>query len=64
MTAGQTAVVRIYLSVGLPILFLRRRRGCLAAGMNGFLTKPIQPDALYAGIARWARTASDPVPAS
>ena len=41
-----------------------QREICLAAGMNGFLTKPIQPDALYAAITRWARAASDPVPAT
>ncbi len=27
---------------------------CLAAGMNSFLTKPIQPDALYEEIVRWS----------
>jgi CheY-like chemotaxis protein len=31
-----------------------QRETCLAAGMNGFLTKPIQPDALYDAISRWA----------
>ena len=30
-----------------------QRETCLAAGMNGFLTKPIQPDALYDAISRW-----------
>lgn len=33
---------------------LGERERCLAAGMNGFLTKPIQPDALSAEVARWA----------
>ncbi|MBC7576866.1 MAG: response regulator, partial [Tardiphaga sp.] len=32
-----------------------QREICLAAGMNGFLTKPIQPEALYAAISQWAR---------
>lgn len=34
------------------------RERCLAAGMNGFLTKPIQPEALYAELRRW--TAREP----
>jgi len=41
-----------------------QRETCLAAGMNGFLTKPIQPDALYAAITRWAYAASEPVSVS
>jgi CheY-like chemotaxis protein len=32
-----------------------QRQTCLAAGMNEFLTKPIQPEALYDAISRWAR---------
>jgi signal transduction histidine kinase/CheY-like chemotaxis protein len=32
---------------------LGQRESCNAAGMNDFLTKPIQPDALYAAIVRW-----------
>jgi PAS domain S-box-containing protein len=31
-----------------------QREICVAAGMNGFLTKPIQPDALYEAILRWS----------
>jgi signal transduction histidine kinase/ActR/RegA family two-component response regulator len=30
-----------------------QRESCRAAGMNDFLTKPIQPDALYEAIVRW-----------
>jgi PAS domain S-box-containing protein len=30
-----------------------QRESCLAAGMNDFLTKPIQPDALYEAVKRW-----------
>jgi signal transduction histidine kinase/CheY-like chemotaxis protein len=33
-----------------------QREECLAAGMNTFLTKPIQPDLLYEAIARWTPT--------
>jgi signal transduction histidine kinase/FixJ family two-component response regulator len=46
---------------GVPIIALTanalvgQREDCLAAGMNTFLTKPIQPDALYQAITRWAR---------
>ncbi|WKA27268.1 hybrid sensor histidine kinase/response regulator [Bradyrhizobium roseum] len=31
-----------------------QREICLEAGMNGFLTKPIQPDALYDELRRWS----------
>ena len=31
------------------------REDCLAAGMNDYITKPIQIDVLYAAIARWTR---------
>jgi len=31
---------------------------CYAAGMDGFLSKPFQPDDLYAAVERWAKVAS------
>jgi signal transduction histidine kinase/ActR/RegA family two-component response regulator len=34
-----------------------QREVCVAAGMNDFLTKPIDPDALQAAIARWGAVA-------
>jgi signal transduction histidine kinase/CheY-like chemotaxis protein len=36
-----------------------QREICIAAGMNSFLTKPIQPDALYAAILRFGVTEFD-----
>jgi CheY-like chemotaxis protein len=36
-----------------------QREECLAAGMNAFLTKPIQPDLLYEAIACWAPERND-----
>jgi signal transduction histidine kinase/CheY-like chemotaxis protein len=33
------------------------RQRCLAAGMNDFLGKPIQPEQLYAKLLRWVRSA-------
>jgi HPt (histidine-containing phosphotransfer) domain-containing protein len=29
------------------------RKACLDAGMNGFLTKPVEPEQLFAELARW-----------
>ncbi len=50
----------------LPILAMtahalaEERQRCLEAGMNDHVTKPIDPDALFAAIGRWAK----PLPAS
>jgi two-component system, sensor histidine kinase len=38
-----------------------QRESCLAAGMNSFLTKPIQPETLQATILRWSRAKADQV---
>jgi signal transduction histidine kinase/ActR/RegA family two-component response regulator len=54
---------------GVPIIALTanalvgQREICLAAGMNSFLTKPIQPDALYEAILRWIVPKPDQRPA-
>jgi PAS domain S-box-containing protein len=40
------------------------REACLAAGMNDYLTKPIERGALLAAVARWTDAAEVPVPAA
>ena len=41
------------------------RQRCLAAGMDDYLTKPIDPDQLRAALHRWTRkTSAPPVPAA
>lgn len=53
------------LALQIPIVALTgnavigERENCLAAGMNGYLTKPIDPDALFAAIDQWAGTRMD-----
>lgn len=38
-----------------------QREACLAAGMNDFVSKPIQPEVLYAAVRRWSRVARNKV---
>jgi signal transduction histidine kinase/DNA-binding response OmpR family regulator/HPt (histidine-containing phosphotransfer) domain-containing protein len=50
----------------IPIIALtahavaEERRRCLEAGMNDHVSKPIDPDALFATIARWSKTPPQP----
>jgi len=40
--------------------FAEDREACLAAGMDDFIGKPVDPDALYALLARWLPAAGEP----
>jgi PAS domain S-box-containing protein len=53
---------------GLPIVamtahaLVEERERCLQAGMNDHVTKPIDPDALFAALARWAKPRAEAAP--
>ena len=55
-------------STELPIVamtahaLVEERERCLQAGMNDHITKPIDPDALFAAIARWTKPRGGALP--
>ena len=42
---------------------VEERQRCLESGMNDHVTKPIDPDALFAALARWTKPSTIPAPA-
>jgi two-component system sensor histidine kinase/response regulator len=55
-----TRQIRAHLGNALPILamtaniFEETRQACVEAGMDGFVSKPVDPNELYASIAKWS----------
>jgi two-component system, sensor histidine kinase and response regulator len=53
---------------GLPIIamtahaLVEERKRCLEAGMNDHVSKPIDPDALFAALRRWAKAPAETAP--
>jgi CheY-like chemotaxis protein/HPt (histidine-containing phosphotransfer) domain-containing protein len=53
---------------GLPVIamtahaLVEERKRCLEAGMNDHVSKPIDPDALFAALKRWAKAPAETAP--
>ncbi|WP_309678577.1 response regulator [Polaromonas sp.] len=66
--SATAAIRRIPRLQALPIVAMTAnaraedRRNCLEAGMNDFLSKPIDPDGLWSMLLKWLRPHATPVP--
>src|SRR5262249_1665532 len=60
-TGGRTSLPIVAMTANA---FGENRRACLDAGMNDHVSKPVDPERLYATLARWLPVAADGAPLS